>query len=230
MRRFCLLTSGRAGSTALMDVIAGLDGVAVPACDVDCIDHELLHPARIRRYAKYYSFYAAHPIATGSDLINAFYRCHSQSNWAGFKTMSNRHRDLSHFIARKDIQFITLRRRDIPATVASFMLAMEQNTWRRDGGQPQQTWTFSDANKELVLSNLAFVHQSHRALDELSAAIALDYEDLCEPGFESSELNQYFEASLVLPHPQPPTDASRYVTNWLPFLNFCRATLKELRG
>lgn len=230
MRRFCLLTSGRTGSTALMDVIAAVDGVAVPACDVDCIDHELLHPARSRGYAKYYSTQARQPIATGADLISAFYRCHSQSKWAGFKSMCNRHRNLARFIEREDIQFITLRRRDIPATVASFMLAMEQNTWRRDGGQPEQTWTFSDDNKELVLSNLAFVHQTHDVLDQISTAIALDYEDLCQPGFESSQLNQFFESSLFLPRGQPPTDASRYVTNWPTFLAFCRATLKELRG
>ena len=48
--RFCLLTTGRAGSTALMDAIAAGDDVTVPGDLIDCRDHELVNPEHLERH------------------------------------------------------------------------------------------------------------------------------------------------------------------------------------
>jgi hypothetical protein len=120
MKKFCLLTSGRAGSTALMDRIALLPEVAVPGKDIDCRDQELTHPKQRRRIAAAYAELTGRPINTIPELVDGFYRYHAGAAFAGFKTMVNRHPDIADFVRREDIQFIVLRRKDIAATVASF--------------------------------------------------------------------------------------------------------------
>lgn len=229
IRKFCLLTSGRAGSTALMDVLAGNSRVATPGADVECVDHELLHPARAADYARFYSARNNTPIRSSSGLVDAFYASHEEAGWAGFKTMFNRHKDLPDLVGREDIRFITLLRRDIPATVASFMLAMEQGTWRREGGPTAQRWTFSEENRERVLSNIAYVLQSHRIIDSVPNAIALEYEKLCRPDFSSPELDEFFQERIFLPDAKPPVDPATYVSNWDHFQDFCDHAVIGLR-
>lgn len=227
IRKFCVLTTGRAGSTALMDQIAALPHVAVPAKDIDCRDSELTHPGNAPRNAAAYAALTGSPIGSIPELVEAFYGHHANDVLAGFKSMINRHPDLAQFIHRGDVQFITLRRRDIAATVASFMLAMEQGTWRRDGGQPPNTWTFTADKAERVASNLDYVVFSNRALAQVPKAIALDYESLCRVDFADPRLDAFFGRPIRLPNPQPPTDASRYVTNWGAFTAFLRQRIAQ---
>jgi hypothetical protein len=229
MKKFCLLTSGRAGSTALMDRIALLPEVAVPGKDIDCRDQELTHPKQRRRIAAAYAELTGRPINTIPELVDGFYRYHAGAAFAGFKTMVNRHPDIADFVRREDIQFIVLRRKDIAATVASFMLAMEQGTWRRDGGQPRTTWTFSAENAGRVASNLEYVMSSNRVLGSVPNAILLDYESLCRTDFGEERLDAFFGHRIRLSAPKPPTDASSYVSNWDAFTAFLRERLEQRR-
>jgi hypothetical protein len=221
INRFCLITTGRTGSTALMDAIAAIAGVVVPAVDIECRDHELVHPDRFAQYSRAYSTLTGRTVETPSQLIDAYYYHHLDKPWVGFKTMVDRHPDMPGFVARDDIRFITLVRRDVVATCASFMLAKEHATWRRRGGLPAQRWTFSADNRQRVLENLAYIHKSLRLLSLVPGAIRLTYEDLCTPGHIHSGLNALFGSPVAINSPQAPIDASEYVTNWQEFQEFC---------
>ncbi len=58
-------------------------------------------------------------------LVAAFYASNQTMPFAGFKTMPNRHRHLRRMINEHDIQVITLVRRDIASTIASFIAATD---------------------------------------------------------------------------------------------------------
>ena len=219
--KFCLMTTGRSGSTALMNAISARPEVVVPAADIECDDHELLHQQRFAATAKLYSQRCGITINSASELIDAFFSIHADARWAGFKTMPERHRDLREFVNREDIQFITLARRDVIGTCASFMLAMEKNTWRRSGGAPIHSWTFSAKSRPRVEGNLQYIYSSLRVLQQVPGAIPVFYEDLCEPGYEHPALNSYFDTRLVFANPKQPIVAADYVTNWSEFTQFC---------
>jgi hypothetical protein len=221
MRRFCLLTIGRAGSTSLMDRLAREADIAVPGKNISCIDHELTHPARIQAHAAAYAGLCGHEIRTVEELIECFFAVNGAAAFAGFKTMPNRHKDLAAFVAQPDVRFITLTRRDVASTVASFLLAMATESWRRYGEPQTARWRF-DAGRDAqaVLGNLRYVARSHTQLEQVPNAIALAYEDLCRPEFRSADLDAYFGRAIRLDAPKPPTSGESYVENWREFRAF----------
>jgi len=227
MEKFCLITSGRAGSTSLIDAFAAYHDIGLPSANLDCKDNELLHPARVQGYCKVYSKLFDRESVDPADLVDLFYSLHAEANYAGFKTMHNRHADVENFVRRPDIQFISLRRADVSATVASFIHAMEMNTWRRDGGQPDYRWRFDKKNAKQVASNVQYVLSSHLTLQQIPNVIALDYESLCQPDFQNAALDKFFGRHISLQNPQPPTDASQYVLNWQEFDEFVK---RQWRG
>ena len=214
MKRFCLLTTGRTASTAVMQVLEQFEDVAVPNKNIPCIDNELVHPERVRQHVELYSQLCKCPITTQAQLIETFYRCNAQYAYAGFKSMANRHSDYDRFTRRQDIKFITLFRKDVASTVASFMLAMENGTWRRSGGAPKSVWTFEPSKQKQVLSNLTYIFNSVQQLLQVPSAIRLYYEDLCRPDFVAEDLNCFFQREIKLAHPLPPTFGASYVRNW----------------
>ena len=213
--RFCLLTTGRSGSTSLMNFLAKFDDISLPCTDVDCVDNELLHPERVSQYAGVYAARCAQPVKTVNDLIECFYRVHNTAAYAGFKSMPNRHPDFAVFTARSDIRFITLVREDIASTVASFVVAMDTGSWRRFGEAQPAVWRFDLArDEERVLSNLAYVLQSNAVLRGIPNSISLTYEALCTPDFNNSALDHFFARQVCIENPRPPTHGSSYVENW----------------
>ena len=230
MRKFCVLTVGRAGSTALMDHLARYSDVALPGKNIDCVDQELVHPARIAAHAAAYAKLAATAITTVDELIDAFFAHNACAAYAGFKTMPNRHKVLDRFVSRPDIQFITLARRDVASTVASFVVAMATDSWRRDGGPQTARWTFEPRRDAAgVAGNLRYVLKSAELLRRVPNAIALAYEDLCDPGFSDPGLDAFFGRRIRLDHPQPPTSGESYVVNWPEFRAFVDAEQKKLQ-
>ena len=225
--RFCLLTTGRSGSTSLMNFLAKFDDIALPCIDVECADNELLNPKRAAQYAKVYAARCALPVNTVNDLIECFYRVHGTATYAGFKSMPNRHPDFDAFAARSDIRFITLVREDIVSTVASLLVAIDTGFWRRVGEPHSAKWRFDLARDEQrVLSNLAYVLQSNEVLRLIPDAIALTYEELCEPNFRSSALNHFFARHVCIENPRPPTHGSSYVENWDEFAAFVQSSVR----
>jgi hypothetical protein len=221
MKKFCVLTIGRTGSTSLMHALEKFDDIALPSRDTVCVDNELLHAERIADYMEHYAPYASEKIIRPQQLINAFYACHAEVPYAGFKSMPNRHPNYFKFITRSDIQFITLTRRDLPSLVASFISAMENGTWRRNGEDPPTEWKFDIAKHgKAVVSNVAYVLKSYAALNCVPNAIRLSYEGLCDPSKEHLELNKFFGRIVNLADPKSPTLGENYVENWAEFKSF----------
>jgi LPS sulfotransferase NodH len=227
MQKFCVLTVGRAGSTALMDRLSREPDIALPGKNIDCVDQELVHPARVAAHADAFARLSGAPVSTVDGLIEAFFAVNAHAAFAGFKTMPNRHRDFERFVNRSDIRFITLSRRDIASTVASFVVAMATDSWRRDGGAQTARWRV-DPKRDgtAVIGNLRYVLNSMRQLEKVPDAIALAYEDLCDPTFRSPPLDAFFERAVRIDHPKPPTSGHTYVANWDEF----RAFIDEGRG
>jgi hypothetical protein len=73
MQKFCVLTVGRAGSTALMERLERYPDIAVPSKNIDCVDQELVHPARIRAQSAAYAKLCERPITTPEQLIDCFF-------------------------------------------------------------------------------------------------------------------------------------------------------------
>lgn len=227
-QRFCVLTSGRTGSTALMERFREEMDVVLPSHDVDCVDEELLHPERAADYARHYAEATGRAIQDESGLVDAFFGHHADAAYVGFKSMPNRHPNLAAFVSRPDVAFITLTRADIPSTVASFMLAMRRGTWRRHGGQPQQSWTFTEADEQQVRWNLAYVLKANATLARVPARVRLTYENLFAPGFRSAELDKLFGRPIQIAAPKAPVSGRDYVTNWQVFTAYLNRTVQEM--
>jgi hypothetical protein len=214
-----------------MHYLEKFDDIALPSRDTDCVDNELLHPERIQQYMQYYAPYADGAadgmIASPQQLLNAFYKKHENAAFAGFKSMPNRHPNYPKFITRPDIRFITLVRRDVASTVASFLIAMETGSWRRFGGEQSGKWRFDvKTHGKAALGNLQYVMQSYAMLNRVPDAIKLDYEALCDPAFSNTALNQFFGREIKIDDPKPPTSGAQYVENWDEFGAYLSSAIK----
>ncbi|HEX2880148.1 MAG TPA: hypothetical protein VHO25_11520 [Polyangiaceae bacterium] len=208
-RRFCLMTVGRTGSTWLINALGALPGVVVPASNVPSPDNELIHHNTQPAYEKL----AGRKFANPRELMEFFFSLNRHAAFAGFKSMPRRHPDYSGFVRHSGLQFITLDRRDIFATAASFMAAIKHRTWRRHGGVPAQKLVYEPSDERQLQVNLGYMAKGRLALLEPPNAIALYYEDLCRPGFSSAPLNEFFQQTVQLQGAKPPTRTSDYVEN-----------------
>ena len=214
MKKFCVITTGRTGSTSLMKALAKHVDIAVPSKQLPSDDEELLHPRESQRYRAFYVRKVGHQIATELELIDAFYDCNVEANYAGFKTMPNRHAFLQQWQSRGDVQFISLRRADVAATVASFLAARDFGLWRRDGGTHPNQLHFGQHNIQRVDNHARYIVNNEKHLDSLSRCIHLRYEELCSPSFSDPVLNEFFEREIALSDPKAPIDPASYVSNW----------------
>ena len=230
MKRFILLTSGRAGSTSFIDALARFDDIAIPSKQIDCVDNEIFHPHYIKKYASQYQNLAGIPVRDELSLIEAFYQSNSSAAYCGFKSMPNRHRSLNDLAVTGSIKMITLSREDIASTVASFIIAIDRNTWRRKGGKQKFRFVFGPEYKERAFSHLAYIIQSQRIFHSLPNSIHLKFEDLCKSDFVDDELNDFFQRLIKLDSPRPPVSGENYVDNWDEFTEFIDQKLGEINN
>jgi hypothetical protein len=207
--RFCLMTVGRTGSTWLINALGALPGVVVPASNVPSPDNELIHHNTQPGYEKL----AGRKFTNTRELMEFFFFLNRDAKFAGFKSMPRRHPDYSDFVQHSGIQFITLDRRDIFATAASFLAAIKHRTWRRHGGVPPQKLVYEPSDERQLRVNLGYMAKGRLALLQPPNAIALYYEDLCRPGFSSARLNEFFQQTIELQGAKAPTRTSDYVEN-----------------
>jgi len=229
MKKFCVMTTGRAGSTSLMDALAAHDDIAVPNKQVDSPDQEINKILRPDLYFADYSRLAGFAVTDQLSLVRAFYASNDGAAYAGFKTMPNRHREMQGMIDEHQMQFICLFRRDVPSTVASFIMARDQGSWRRSGEPQVHRFRFDDAMKKRVDQNLVYLHRSMDLFVRLPGAIMLAYEDLCDAAFEDGRLDDYFARPVRLIDPKAPTAASSYVENWPAFVRYVKQRLNALQ-
>jgi len=220
MQRFCVLTSGRAGSTSLMYALAAHNDIAVPSKQIDCPSNEIYGVINPERYWPAYAELAGMPVTDELALAAAFYASNEAANYAGFKTMPNRHRQLGRMIANNEIQVIGLFRRDLPATIASFIAARDVKSWARKGEPQDYRFRFSAAIEPRVDTHLAYLLKSLYLLTRIRGAITIEFEQLCTEAFSDRRLNDYFARPIRLQEPRPPIEASSYVENWPAFARY----------
>ena len=232
MKYFCLLTTGRSGSTSLINALAAHGDIVTPDKLTESPDNELLHPEWVGRYVKFFQQYSQVPISNELQLIQAFFAGGQTmgAKYIGFKSMPNRHRQLHALTAHPDIQIITLVRRDVPSTVASFLMAMRRGTWRRNGEKQQHKLVFDKSLEQQALGNLQYVLQSERQLTSVQNAIHLNFEDLCQDNYCHPQLDAFFERPVKLISPKKPVSAQSYVENWPEFNAFIEKHSQAIRS
>jgi len=219
-KKFCLITPGRSGSTSLMKVLEGFDNVAVPNKNIRCFNNELFHPRHVEKYKRQYTELCQAKIKTHHELLEKFFLYNENYEYIGFKTMPVRHRSDPGFLLRDDIQFIALVREDIPSTVASFLAAKNSFSWYRSGGETHKKLTLNGLDYFLIWGNTLYIFYNLRLLKKINNPIQIKYEDICSPGYCNSALNHFFNQSISLENPQPPTSGRDYVENWGTFKRF----------
>lgn len=229
-RKFCVLTTGRSGSTWLMEALARFPDVALPKKQIDCIDSELLRPGGFEAHCHAYEALTGIWVAGQEGLIDTFFRHSAGAAFAGFKSMPHRHENYDDFLRHLDIRFITLERADTASAVASFLLAARAGTWRRRGAPPAQRWVFRPEDEAEAKSVLARLQENRAALARVPRAIRLTYEDLCREGFASPELDAFFERPIRFANPKPPVCGAAYTANWDAFLACLDLPVNEREG
>jgi lipopolysaccharide biosynthesis glycosyltransferase/UDP:flavonoid glycosyltransferase YjiC (YdhE family) len=229
-QKFCVMTMGRSASTTLMRALEAEPDIALPNKDIYCPGNELLQPLRMSLYQNYYSTKTGLYITTPSALVDAFYSCHEQAGFVGFKSFPSRHPDFADFSLRKDVRFIALLRQDLPSAIASFMVARAHiGQWGRKGGEQSLRWRFDpELDAGSVEAKVIEVVNECLALLDLPHTICLTYEQLCDPEFANARLDEFFERPIRIAHPKPPTQAARYVTNWTEFEEFVWACAERI--
>jgi hypothetical protein len=213
-RRFCVLTSGRAGSTSLMQALAARTDAGLPSRDVGSWGEELLNPKFITRHARLYARLTGRRIGGHEQLIDAFFAHHAARPRAGFKLLPKQHAEIDAFVERPDIDLIVLARRDAASTVASMVTARLRNYWPRAGGPQPRCWRFADLDRALVEPYVRELDTALAVLASVRAEIVVHYESLCDPHYTCPALDAYFGCSIRLARPLAPTRGRDYVEDW----------------
>ncbi len=211
-----------------MNALEKFPDIAVPNKNISCPDNELFHRRHVQAYMQQYAELCGTPIARPRELMERFFEYNAAMAYAGFKSMPNRHKRPGVFLARGDIRFITLMRRDIASTVASFLVALETGSFRRAGEPHAEVWRFVPARHGAsARSNLAYIRRSIAWLRQAPNAIAIAYEDLCDPAYRNAALDDFFGRPVRIDNPKPPTSGSSYVANWDEFRAFVGDALRN---
>ena len=217
-----------------MQSLESFADIMVPNKQVPCIDNELVNPRQVQRLSAHFQKSYSHPINNDLRLTDAYFSAKPTDGYIGYKTMPYRHGSLAQLGKTFGIQFITLYRRDIAATVASFMVAKQYNEWRRSGGEQTRQIVFDANLHDRVLYHLNYVVKNQARMLKVPGAIEVFYEDMCTEDFEHRALNDYFARRIRLLDPKPPIKVSQYVANWQAYTNFVNLNYKrmfeQLRG
>lgn len=212
-----------------MQALAAHADIGVPEKQVDCPNNEIFSIYRADRYREAYASIANMPVHDELSLAAAFFASNRAMTFAGFKTMLNRHRYLRRMIAAHALQVITLIRRDIASTVASFIAATDTGVWNRAGEAQSHRFHFGRDHQRRVDAHLQYLLICFRLFALIPGTISLEFEALCENDFHDSRLDAYFERPIRLADPRPPVDGARYVENWPSFTRYIQRRIRQLR-
>ncbi|MFT4564427.1 MAG: hypothetical protein ACI9BW_004190 [Gammaproteobacteria bacterium] len=226
--RFFVLTTGRAGSTSLMDALGSHPDIATPSKQIDCPNNEIFQVVKPDRYWETYARLSGVPVVDELSLARAFF-CSNSASFAGFKTMPNRHRRLQQMITDNGIQVIGLIRRDLSSTIASFIAAVDAKSWQRSGEHQRYHFRFSSAIEARVDAHLVYLLTSLRQLKKLRDTIMIEFEDLCTETFCHHSLNNYFQRPIRLHDPRQPIDGATYVENWTEFTRYVQRRVGDFQ-
>ena len=212
-KKFCVVTTGRSGSTSFMKAFEKFDDIAVPNKNLVCPDNELLNFRRIKEHKKSMSKLVNNSIKSREELIKYFFDYNNAFSYVGFKLLPPFEK-YTKFFQREDIKFIYLKRDDLPSTVASSFFAIKYKTWKRSGEKHNVKERIKGFDKLLVRKITREHYRSKEILDTIPTAIQIRFEDLCQPDFLNTELDGFFNRHIKLDNPKPPLSGAEYIDNW----------------
>ena len=213
-KKFCVVSPGRCGSSAFMRALNAFDDIASPCKNSQLLFSELLHPDFIEEAYSIYSALGDLNDRTPSKLIDCFYDVNSNFPFAGFKLLFCQSSGVSQLWFSRDIQFITLVRRDIASAMASCMMASDTGDWNRQGGGHKRGWSYSSAREEELKGRVEAHFKAVITLKSIPNTIVIYYEDIARGGFVDASLREFFGRDVRLAEPKEPTSGESYVRNW----------------
>jgi LPS sulfotransferase NodH len=199
-KRFLVVGHPRSGSTFLIQRLARAVGADTPF-----VNHEELFNV----YERLFNGLTLQLDGSSEVGMLQAFLARSTKRIAGLKTIPSFHREWNDIVNIVDLQFITISRRDVLSSIASMLLSEKTHCWEKSAreqleGQKRQfsEWFRDRRHQEMVLGEMLnrFLF-SLRALEQLNArssTISLYCEDLAGGRFESKQINEYFEQSIVL--------------------------------
>lgn len=216
-KKFAVLTTGRAGSSSLLQTLEKLPGLITPANSTEVGQTELLNPTFRADFFSIYSGLCGRNLKSERELISEFYRQNQSARFVGFKGLYSQLSSFKSLLLMQDVTFVVLLRRDIASTIASFMVAMDRGCWGRKGNSHKSAWSFHPKRYH-ELNRLVVAHYvAISSLLRVPRSIVLHYEELCCEGFSDSRLESFFESKVRFLNPRPPVSGASYVANWIEF-------------
>ena len=209
-----------------MNALASHPDIVVPSKQIDCPKNEIFGVVKPDRYWPEYARLSSVPVTDEPSLARAFFQS-NRAPFVGFKSMPNRHLNLQRMITDNEIQVIGLVRRDLSATIASFIAARDLRSWRRSGERQDHHLRFTPAIEPRIDEHLGYLLQSLATLARLRNTITIEFEDLCSEQFCNVRLNDYFQRPIRLHNPRRPIDGASYVENWDGFVRYVQRRVRE---
>lgn len=213
-KKFCVVSTGRCGSSSFMRALAEFNDIASPCKNSQLLFSELLHPEFIEEAYSIYSSLGDLKDRNPSSLVDCFFDVNSRFPYAGFKLLFCQSSGVRQLWSSRDIQFITLLRRDVPSTMASFMMANDTGDWDRKGGGHKRAWSYSSARGDELRQRVKAHFDAVITLKSIPGSIVVYYEDITQPEFTNRSLQDFFGRDIRLSSPHPPTSGESYVRNW----------------
>ena len=211
-----------------MDSMGSHPDIAIPNKQIDCPSNELFGVVKPQRHWRDHARLSGSAVTDELSLTKAFYQ-RNTAPFAGFKTMPNRHRRFQQMVIDSEVQVICLIRRNLAATIASFIAATDTKSWQRHSERQQYRFRFSPALKPRVNDHLIYLLKSLRQIAKFESAITLKFQDLCSDISCHPRLNDYFERPIQLHNPRRPHDGASYVENWTEFKQHVRRVVREFQ-
>jgi len=114
--------------------------------------------------------------------------------------------------------------------VASFLLAKQHSTWRRNGEPVEHRWKFTIDSVHAIDGHVRYILRANDRLARIPSALRLTYEEISRPAFRNSTLDDFFGQSIQIADPRGATCASSYVVNWDEFRRFVEASAAQCLG
>lgn len=214
MQKFCLITTGRTGSSSFFNALRRFDDIRIPSYGGGCDTAELIHPLYMPLFAATYSQADIDRLPEKLELINDFYKYSDGKQFAGFKLLYSQLVEVESFLEREDVQFFVLLRKDIPSHMASQMMATDTGLWGRTGGPHTRSWNYAPQRKPGLTAALLNLKKAFNTFEGVKNAHVFYYEDLAGEGFFFDELDAFFGRHICLDEPKSPTSGAQYVGNW----------------
>lgn len=227
-KRFIVVGHARAGSTFLIERLAGIQGVQTPH-----VNHEEL-------FNVYEKLFNARTLRLDGScevaMLNSFF-AGVAGEFVGLKTIPSFHRQWREIASLSDIQFITISRNNVLDCVASMLVCRKSWNWQiparnllKQGPMRFSEWFPSRKAQEMILgellNRLLFDLRELEQLDARHDTISLSCE-LLSTSNGWPQLDDFFGQPIELQGFRPPTSYRECFTDADVFCDTITTLLKQ---